>query len=48
MLEMFKKRLSLVVLYTNLEKLEKLRAPPDAPPTGLLRLPFEIRLQIYH
>jgi hypothetical protein len=45
-LEMFKKRL--VVLNANLEKLEKLRAPPDAPPTGLLRLPFEIRLQIYH
>jgi hypothetical protein len=43
---MFKKRL--VVLNANLEKLEKLRAPPDAPPTGLLRLPFEIRLQIYH
>jgi hypothetical protein len=41
-LEMFKKRL--VVLNANLEKLEKLRAPPDAPPTGLLRLSFEIRL----
>jgi hypothetical protein len=41
-LEMFEKRL--VVLNANLEKLEKLRAPPDAPPTGLLRLPFEIRL----
>jgi len=46
LLEMFKKRL--VVLNANLEKLEKLRAPPDAPPTGLLRLPFEIHLQIYH
>jgi hypothetical protein len=31
-LEMFKKRL--VVLNANLEKLKKLRAPPDAPPTG--------------
>jgi hypothetical protein len=40
-LEMFKKRL--VVLNANLEKLEKLHAPLDAPPTGLLRLPFEIR-----
>ena len=38
-LEMFKKRL--VVLNANLEKLEKLCAPLDAPPTGLLRLPFE-------
>jgi hypothetical protein len=46
LLEMFKKRL--VVLNANLEKLKKLRAPPDAPPTGLLHLPFEIRLQIYH
>jgi hypothetical protein len=46
LLEMFKKRL--VVLNANLEKLEKLHAPPDPPPTGLLRLPFEIRLQIYH
>ena len=45
-LEVFKKRL--VVLNANLEKLEKLRAPPDAPPTGLLRLLFEIHLQIYH
>jgi hypothetical protein len=45
-LEMFKKRL--VVLNANLEKLEKLRAPLDAPPTSLLRLPFDIRLQIYH
>ena len=38
-LEMFKNRL--VVLNANLEKLEKLRAPPDAPPIGLLRLLFE-------
>ena len=36
LLEMFKKRF--VVLNANLEKLEKLRAPLDAPPTGLLRL----------
>lgn len=27
--------------------LEKLRTPPEAPATGLLRLPMEIRLQIY-
>jgi hypothetical protein len=46
LLEMFKRRL--IVLNANLEKLEKLRAPPNAPPTSLLRLPFEIRLQIYH
>jgi hypothetical protein len=31
-LEMFKK--CLVVLNANLEKLEKLYAPPDAPPTS--------------
>jgi hypothetical protein len=43
---LFKKHL--VVLNANLEKLEKLRAHLDAPPTGLLRLPFEIRLQIYY
>jgi hypothetical protein len=46
LLEMFKKRF--VVLNANLEKLEKLCVPPNAPPTSLLRLPFEIRLQIYH
>lgn len=45
-LEMLKKRL--VVLNTNLEKLERLRAPLYTLPTGLLRLPFNIRLQIYH
>jgi hypothetical protein len=44
-LEMFKKRL---VVLNHLEKLEKLRMPLDAPPTSLLRLPFEIRLQISH
>ena len=43
---MLKKRL--VVLNVNLEKSEKLRAPLDTPPTGLLRLPSEIRLRIYH
>ena len=41
-LEMFKKRL--VALNANLEKLEKLYAPLDAPPTSLLCLLFEIRL----
>lgn len=44
--EMFRKRL--VVLKASLERLEKLCAPSEAPATGLLRLPFEIRLQIYH
>lgn len=33
----------------RMEMLEKLRLPPKTPaPTGLLRLPFEIRLQIYY
>jgi DNA-binding Xre family transcriptional regulator len=41
-LEMFKKRL--VVFNVNLEKLEKLCAPLDTPPTSLLRLPFKIHL----
>ncbi|KFX96662.1 hypothetical protein O988_05224 [Pseudogymnoascus sp. VKM F-3808] len=37
----FRKRI--VALKAHIEKLERLRTPP----TGLLRLPFEIRLQIY-
>jgi hypothetical protein len=43
--EMFAKRLA--VLHQSLEKLDKLRAPLERP-AGLLRLPFEIRPQIYH
>ena len=52
LLELFRKRMD--VLNTRLEMLEQLSAPLKAPlpppvsPTGLLRLPFEIRLQIYH
>jgi len=55
-IELLRKRLD--VLNTRLEILKQasapLKAPPKAPPpppvspTGLLRLPFEIRLQIYH
>ncbi|KFY77553.1 hypothetical protein V498_09303 [Pseudogymnoascus sp. VKM F-4517 (FW-2822)] len=41
LLERFRKRI--VALNAHIEKLERLRTPP----TGLLRLPFEIRLQIY-
>jgi hypothetical protein len=44
--EAFRKRL--VVLPERLEILKKPREPPEAPATGLLRLPAEIRLQIYH
>jgi hypothetical protein len=44
--ERFENRL--VVLRKNLEILEKLRTPPKAPSTGLLSLPLELRLQIYH
>lgn len=44
--EMFGKHL--VVLRENLERLEKLRTPPEAPATGLVRLPIEIRLEIYY
>jgi len=44
--ERFSKRL--VVLRENSDKLEMQHTPPIAPATGLLRLPFEIRLQIYH
>jgi hypothetical protein len=43
---MFRNRL--VVLRENLERLEKLRTPPEAPATGLVRLPIEIRLEIYY
>jgi hypothetical protein len=52
LLEMFRKRIE--VLNARLETLKKLSAPleapppPRVPPVGLLRLPFEIRLQIYH
>lgn len=52
LLELFRKRLD--VLNTRLEMLKQLSAPLKAPPlstippAGLLRLPFEIRLQIYH
>ncbi|KAF2684428.1 hypothetical protein K458DRAFT_388897 [Lentithecium fluviatile CBS 122367] len=44
--ERFKKRLT--VLDENLEKLKKLLEPPEAPPTGILRLPIEIRLEVYY
>jgi hypothetical protein len=49
--ELFRKRLE--VLDARLEILKKIRAPleapppPRVPPAGLLRLPFEIRLQIF-
>jgi hypothetical protein len=52
LIELFRKRID--VLNTRLERLRQLSAPLKAPPppplspTGLLRLPFEIRLQIYH
>ncbi|PMD32978.1 hypothetical protein L207DRAFT_590050 [Hyaloscypha variabilis F] len=52
LIELFHKRLD--VLNTRLEVLQQLSAPLKAPPppplspTSLLRLPFEIRLQIYH
>jgi hypothetical protein len=45
LLELFGKRLA--VLHASMEKLDKLRAPLERP-AGLLRLPFELRLQIYH
>lgn len=44
--DMFRK--CLIVPSEKLENLEKLRTPPEAPATGLLCLPFEIRLQIYY
>lgn len=43
---MLKKRL--IVLNTNLEKLERLRVPLYILPTSLLCLLFNIRLQIYY
>ena len=52
LIELFRKRLD--VLNTRLEILKQLSVPlkatppPPVSPTGLLRLPFEIRLQIYH
>lgn len=52
LMESFRKRLD--VLNTRLEISKQLSAPLNAPPPplvsprGLLRLPFEIRLQIYH
>lgn len=51
-IELFRKRLD--VLNMRLETLKHLSVPlkatppPPVSPTGLLRLPFEIRLQIYH
>lgn len=43
----FKKRLE--ILQTRLKRPEKLRAPLEGPPpASLFRLPFELRLQIYH
>jgi hypothetical protein len=44
--ERFRKHL--VFLKERLERLENLGAPPKTPASCLLRLPFEIRLQIYH
>jgi len=44
--ELFRKRID--VLSTRLEMLKQLSAPPPVSPTGLLRLPLEIRLQIYY
>lgn len=44
--EEFRKRQ--VVLCENLERQEKLRTPSEAPATGLLSLPIEIRLEIYY
>jgi hypothetical protein len=45
--ERFERRIK--VLRERIEMLEKLILPPKAPaPTGLLRLPIEIRLQIYY
>jgi hypothetical protein len=52
LLELFRKRLD--VLNRRMEILQQfsapLKVPPPPPlsPSGLLRLPFEVRLQIYH
>ena len=50
--DLFQKRID--VLEKRLDRLKQLSAPskahppPPSPPTGLLRLPFELRLQIYN
>jgi hypothetical protein len=44
--EMFKKRIA--VLDEELGRLKKLNMPPETSVPGLLRLPIEIRLQIYY